>query len=178
MADKYLTIDATTGFDRLIDAQQTSAGAGDAGKIVALSSNGRLDSTVMPPGIGASTLTINATEALSAGNYVNIYNNGGTKGVRKASATDSTKPAHGFVLASVSSSANATVYLDGQNTAIPVGTFTAADVGKRLFLSTTAGAVTTLPSMSTGNIIQQLGDIVDVSATVTSDVDIGSITLL
>jgi hypothetical protein len=35
-------------------AAQTSAGAGDAGKIVGLNSSGVIDPTMMPPGVGAN----------------------------------------------------------------------------------------------------------------------------
>lgn len=166
---KYLKLDTSTGHPTQQAATDTSAGAGNAGDIVALDSSGRIDTTMMPVGIGATTATIVASENLAAGDIVNIYNNAGTRTVRKANATDATKPAHGFVLASVSSSANASVYFDGQDNVVPSGSFVAADVGKMLFLSTTAGGVTTTPPVSAGNIVQALGAVVDVGATVTFD---------
>ena len=96
----------------------TSAGAANAGDIPALDSSGKLDTTVLPSGIGAATKVVVASESLTAGDFVNIYDNAGTASVRKANATDTTKPTHGFVKAGVSSGANATVYLDGENNSL------------------------------------------------------------
>jgi hypothetical protein len=128
----------------------TSAGAGDSGKIVGLDSAGKFDVSVMPVGIGADTATITASEALVAGDFVNIWNSTGAK-VRKADATTAGKEAHGFVLAAVSNGAAATVYFEGTNTQV-----TGLTAGK-LFLSTTPGqAVSTAPSAS-GNVVQVVG---------------------
>lgn len=157
MADKYLYIDTATGRIKEKATNATSAGAGDAGKVPSLDSSGRLDTTFMPVGIGADTATIVASEALSAGDFVNIWNSTGVK-VRKADATTSGKEANGFVLASVSSSANATVYFEGQNTSL-----TSLTVGDNYYLGTTAGLVTTTPPSGSGNVIQLLG--VAISAT-------------
>ncbi|KAA9150036.1 hypothetical protein F3K36_33425, partial [Delftia sp. BR1] len=84
---------------------QTSAGAANAGDIVALDDSGRIDNSMMPVGIGADTAVIAASEALAAGDWVNVWNSTGAK-VRKADATTSGKEAHGFVLAAVTSGAN------------------------------------------------------------------------
>lgn len=166
---KYLKLDTTTGRPTQQAATDTSAGAGNASDIVALDASGRIDNTMMPVGIGASTASIICSEALSAGDQVNVYNNAGTRTCRKANATDATKPAHGFVLSSYSSSALATVYFDGQDNVVPIASFVAADVGKMLFLSTTAGGVTITPPVASGNIVMSLGCIIDVGATVTFD---------
>ena len=55
-----------------------SAGAADAGKIPALDANGRIDQSMMPVGIGADTKLIVTSEALTAGDFVNIYDVSGT----------------------------------------------------------------------------------------------------
>ena len=86
----------------------SSAGAGDAGKIPQLDAAGRIDASMMPVGIGADTAAITASEALSAGDLVNVWNSGGPK-VRKADATTAGKRAHGFVLSAVANGATATV---------------------------------------------------------------------
>jgi hypothetical protein len=132
-----------------------SAGAGDAGKLVATDSSGRLDDSVMPVGIGADTKLIVTSEALTAGDYVNIYDVSGTATCRKASAADATKPAHGFVLDNVSSAANATVYFEGPNTGL-----TGLTAGTTYVLSAaTPGAVVALASApaAAGNTLQVLG---------------------
>ncbi|WP_289241734.1 hypothetical protein [Delftia sp.] len=100
---------------------QTSAGAANAGDIVALDDSGRIDNSMMPVGIGADTAVIAASEALAAGDWVNVWNSTGAK-VRKADATTSGKEAHGFVLAAVTSGANATVYFEGTNTQVTAQT--------------------------------------------------------
>lgn len=135
-----------------IQASDSSAGAGDAGKIVALNSAGQVDQSMMPTGIGPDTSSIVASEALAAGDYVNIFNDAGTPKVRKADATTVGKEADGFVLSAVSAAAIALVYHEGGNTAV-----TGLTVGSRYYLSTTAGAgVVTAPS-ATGNVVQFLG---------------------
>jgi len=133
----------------------TSTGAADAGKIPALDSTGRLDTSVMPAGIGADTKAITASEALTAGDYVNIYDNAGTANCRKASAADATKPAHGYVLNNVSSAATATVYFEGPNTAL-----TGLTSGTTYVLSAaTPGGVVAQASApaADGNILQVVG---------------------
>lgn len=134
----------------IVNSKTTSAGAGDSGKIPALDSAGRLDTSFMPVGIGADTAVIVASEALSAGDFVNIWNSTGAK-VRKADATVAGKEAHGFVLSAVSSSANATVYFEGSNTAV-----TGQTPGS-VFLSTTAGLATSAAPSGSGNVVQRIG---------------------
>ena len=130
---------------------QTSAGAGNAGDIVALDDTGRLDNSMMPVGIGADTATITASETLAAGNWVNVWNDASTAKVRKADATTAGKEVHGFVLSAVTSGNPATVYFEGTNTQV-----TGQTPGP-VYLQTTAGAGgTTIPSAS-GNVVQQVG---------------------
>lgn len=148
MANKYLYNNAGTITER--EGLVTSAGAGDAGKIPALDAAGRLDNSVMPSGIGADTASITTSEALAAGDYVNIWNSTGAK-ARKADATVAGKEAHGFVLASASSGAAATVYFEGPNTAV-----TGQTPGP-VFLSTTAGTGQTAAPSGSGNVVQRLG---------------------
>ncbi|WP_343734536.1 hypothetical protein [Acidovorax sp.] len=135
---------------------QSSAGAGNAGDIVALDDNGRIDNSMMPVGIGADTKAITTSEALAAGDWVNIWNSTGAK-ARKADATVAGKEADGFVLAAVSSGAVATVYFEGTNNQV------SGQTPGAVFLQTTAGTGgATVPSAS-GNVVQRLG--VAVSAT-------------
>ena len=148
MADKYLYNNAGTVTEKA--AIITSAGAGDSGKVIALDATGRLDSSFMPVGIGADTQVITASEALAAGDWVNVWNSTGAK-VRKADATTAGKEAHGFVLSAVSSSASATVYFEGTNTAV-----TGQTPGV-VYLGTTAGLGTNTAPSSTGNVVQRIG---------------------
>jgi hypothetical protein len=134
----------------------TSAGAADSGKLPALDATGRLSNTVMPVGFGEEITVVQASEALAAGDFVNIHNVSGAARVRKADAPTN-KPAHGFVLAAVASGGNATVYRQGSNTA-RTGLTPAADY----FLGTSGGVMTTPPTTA-GQISQLLG--VSVNAT-------------
>lgn len=146
--DKYLYNNSGTITEKA--SIQSSAGAGDAGKIPALDGTGKLDSSMMPVGIGADTASITASEALAAGDFVNIWNSTGAK-VRKADATTAGKYADGFVLAAVNQNDSATVYFEGTNTQV-----TGATPG-RVFLSTSAGLSTSTAPSGSGNVVQILG---------------------
>ena len=137
-----------------IAATVTSAGSADDGKIVALDATGKLDSTLMPAGIGADTQTIQASENLAAGDYVNVHNSGGAR-ARKADGSVSGKEANGFVLAAVTSGQNATVYpiTAASNTQV-----TGKTPGARQYLSAaTPGATTETAPSGAGNVVQFLG---------------------
>lgn len=155
MADKYIRNNSGTLTEK--EATVVSAGAGDAGEIVALDNTGRLDQSVMPVGIGPDVSQILASEALSAGDFVNVYNNSGTANVRKADATTAGKQAHGYVLVSVDNGDPATVYFEGSNTQV-----SGATPGP-VFLATSAGGFSSTAPSSAGNVVQRLG--VAVSAT-------------
>lgn len=129
----------------------TTGGGGDANKIPQLDGSGRLASGMMPAGLGADVGTIGASENLAAGDFVNVWNDGGTVKVRKADASAAGKEAHGFVLAAVTAPANATVYFEGVNNQL------SALTGGNVFLSTTPGAVTQTAPSSAGNVVQRVG---------------------
>ncbi len=130
---------------------QTSAGAGNAGDLVALDDTGRINNDMMPVGIGADTATITASETLAAGNWVNVWNDTGTAKVRKADATTAGKEANGFVLAAVTSGNPATVYFEGTNTQV-----TGQTPGP-VYLQTTAGTGGPTAPSASGNLVQQVG---------------------
>ena len=145
----------------IVNSVTSSAGSGDSGKLPALDASGKLDSTFMPTGVGADTVNITASEALADGDFVNIWNNAGTANVRKADASAATagKCANGFVLASVSSSGTATVYLKGQNTHVSGQT-----VGRVFLSGSTAGAATSTAPSTSGYTVQQIGTAVSATA--------------
>ena len=148
MADKYLYNNSGTITEK--PAITTSAGAGDSGKIPAVDSTGRLDSSFMPVGLGADTASITASEALAAGDLVNIWNSTGAK-VRKADASTAGKEAHGFVLSAVTSAATALVYFEGTDTQV-----SSLTPGVQ-FLSTTPGIASATAPSGSGNIVQRVG---------------------
>jgi hypothetical protein len=151
-AKKFLRL--VSGVLTEIFGVQTSAGAGNAGDIVSLDDTGRIDTSMMPVGFGAETTTAVASEALAAGDYVNIYSNAGTLNVRKADASGGVaKRAHGYVLAAVSNGGTATIYYGNMN-----NQKSALTVGATYYLSgATPGAVVTTPPSTTGYIVQELG---------------------
>lgn len=145
---KYL--DVVGGVPTQEQAINSSTGASDADKLIRLDSSGRLDETMMPVGIGADTASIEASEGLSAGDFVNVYDATGPK-VRKADATSAGKEANGFVLDSVTSGNNATVYFEGQNTQL-----SGLTPGAVLYITTTAGTASATPPSGSGNVVQRV----------------------
>lgn len=128
-----------------------TGGAPSANKVPSLDAAGKLDATMMPTGIGADTAVVTASEALSAGDWVNIWSNAGAFAVRKADASVAGKEAHGFVIAAVANAAAATVYFEGSNTSV-----TGQTPGK-VYLSTTPGVGTPTPPAGAGNVVQLVG---------------------
>lgn len=151
-AGKLVALNASGVLDStIVNSVDESAGAGDAGKLVALDGAGKLDVTMMPAGFGDDAVIVVTSEALAAGDLVNIWNDSGTAKARKADATTAGKEAHGFVLASVLSGGNATVYFEGQNSAV------SGQTAGAVFLSTTAGLATSTAPSSSGNVVQRVG---------------------
>jgi len=154
---KYLALLA--GAMKEVVGLVTSAGAADADKIVQTGSNGRLDTSVMPTGLGADTEQMPASEALAAGDLVHTWPNAGVTNARKADASATGKRARGFVLSAVASGATATVYFEGRNDQL-----TGLTPGSDLYLSpTTPGRPTAIVPTGTGQVVQPIG--VAISAT-------------
>jgi len=149
----------------------TSAGAGNDGDFPVLDSTGKLDVTMMPVGVGPDVKIHPSSESLVAGNWVNIWNDTGTLKVRKADATAAGKEADGFVLANVTSPADATVFFGGINTAL-----SGLTLGGHYWLSTTPGVgVVTTPPASTGNVVQYLGKAISVTEIEAALEDLGTV---
>lgn len=145
-----------------------SAGAADAGKIVATGSDGRLDTSLMPVGIGANTIIAPASEAIGAGKFVNFYTNAGAMNVRLADNSNG-RQADGYVKDAVANAAAATVYpLDTTNTALAGLT-----PGGRYWLGTAGGVLATAldptDTANSGKICQELGVAKSATELVTDD---------
>lgn len=153
-AQRFLT--RAGGKTKQMQGKVTSTGAADAGALPALDDSGRLDPSVMPLGIGVQVDILPASEALDAGDFVNIYDDAGVAKVRKADNSNG-RSADGFVSTAVAVSADATIHpLDGVNAAM-----SALSPGKEYWLGT-AGDVTDTPLDETdpanaNKISQQLG---------------------
>lgn len=149
-ADKYIYNNA----GRLTEKAGTqTGGAGSANKIVALNAaTGLLDVSMMPVGIGPEVFVTVCSEALAAGDFVNLWLTSGATKARKADSTTAGKEADGFVLAVSSNPGDpATVYLEGINNQLSTMT-----LGAKQYLSTAGARTETAPSGS-GNVVQLLG---------------------
>lgn len=165
---KYL--ENNGGQVREVQGLTTSSGVGDAGKIPQLDASGRLDNSLMPSGIGADTEVMASSENLAAGDLVNVWNDAGTRKARRADASNGRR-VHGFVLAGVTSPANATVYFSGDITGL-----TSLTPGNPMYLSgSTPGASTATAPSTAGQISQEIG--VAISATAISFRPVQPITL-
>lgn len=154
MVQKILVLDSTSNLPKEITPNTTSAGATDAGKLVALNPSGQLDSTLFPPGIGGASQVFPTSENLAAGALCNVWLSSGTPTLRNANATDATKPAQCFVLAATTSPASNTAYFPGQL----VNGVSGLTPGGPVYLSaSTPGGVTSTAPSAPGNLIQQVG---------------------
>lgn len=150
---KFLERNSTSGVITEIATVVTSAGAGSAGAVPELDGAGKLAFNMMPAGIGADSIVAVASETLSAGDFVNLWNNASVLNVRKADGTAAGKPCDGFVSSAVTSGANATVNFEGQNNAL-----SGLTIGARYYLSgATAGAAVSVPVTGSGKVHQYLG---------------------
>jgi hypothetical protein len=146
---KYIAL--VNGVRTEVAGQVSSVGVADAGKIVQLDATGRLDPSIMPSGIGADTAVIQASEALTAGDPVNVFDSAGAFRVRRADAATAGRHADGFVIAGVASGANATVYFEGRVTGL-----TGQLPGKK-YLAVGGGYTNTPPVAPAANFLQEIG---------------------
>lgn len=138
-----------------------STGVANAADIVGLDSSGRLDPSVLPVGVGPTTVTVPASEALAAGAWVNLWLNSGVENARNADASGGYgKKVDGFVLSAVASGANALVYTAGLNNAR-----SGLTTNSIYFLSASAaGGDTATPVTASGQILQVVGKAVSATA--------------
>lgn len=117
---------------------QSSTGAPDAGKIPALDATGKFDMSFLPTGIGANTVSAVTSEALTAGAFVNLFDNNGVMGARLADNSNG-RPAHGYVNSAVASGVAATVNrLNTMNS-----NRSGLTAGKEYWLGTAGGVIPT-----------------------------------
>lgn len=148
MADKYIAL--INGVDQEVEGTVVGGTPTQAGDLVALGADGKLDQTLLPVGIGADVFVANAFENLAAGAFV-YFRPDGT--VANASANAGGNASIGFVLQASTTGQPATVYFEGQNNSL-----NSLSVGSRYYLSdTVAGGATTTPVSGTGKLHQFLG---------------------
>jgi hypothetical protein len=148
---KYLIVNPSTGSPVTQESTvDSSAGAGDSGKLISLDGSGKIDSSFMPTGFGADTRTVTAGETLAAGDLIYMD---ATPEAFKADANSDAKAAIGFVLAGITAAATGTAYF-GSGIISGLSGLTA---GAKYYLDTTAGGITTTKPSGSGDIIQQVG---------------------
>lgn len=154
MADnKFLALDDTGKNKVEKTAIDQSAGAGDAGKIIATDDEGKIDPSFLPE---SEFLIREASEDLDQWDFVNIWDDTGTAKARKADASSFGTRAMGFIRNNFLDTENAEVFGEG----IMPG-FVGLTIGAPVFLSaTTPGAVTQTPPTGTGEIWQKVGEAV------------------
>lgn len=150
MVDKYIA--NVNGRKTEIAGTTISTGVSEAGDIVALGSDGKLDISLMPPALVDETDILTAGENLAAGDFVYIKSTDGK--MYKADASDTARQADGYVLINITANATGRVYYEGANTAL-----SSLTVGTRYYLDTTAGAITDTPKNygAGGRISQYIG---------------------
>ncbi len=166
MAQRFMTL--LSGLRTMVEALVTSAGAADAGKIIATNADGKLDGSLLPAGIGANVQIVDASEALGAGKFVNLWNDAGTLKARLADSSNG-RYAHGFVKDAAAPGNPATVYpLDVNNTSLA-----GLIVGSRYYLGTAGGVINiALDPTDAGNankVHQYLGVALSATELITDD---------
>jgi len=148
--NKFLSF--LNGTKTLFTAIKISTGIPDANKILSTDDDGKIHASFLPAGIGAANEVMIASESLLAGDFVNIWLDGGERKVRKADASNG-RVANGFVTSTVNVNTNATIILQGVNSSL-----TGLVVGSKYFLSATSPGLPTLTAPTNLNtIVQELG---------------------
>jgi hypothetical protein len=152
--NKYMKLES--GKKALQAANDVSAGAADAGKIVALDSAGKIDPSMLTD---QDVSNLVAFENMAAGDYVNLFLDSAVIKARLADNSND-RPAHGYIDDTVTAAANVNVFFEGSNTNL-----SGLTIGARQFLGTVGQTIEVPldPTVVTGDIHQLLG--ISISAT-------------
>ena len=147
---KYVELNSGGDYEEVTPIN-SSNGVADAAKIIETDASGRIDESFLPTSIGPEGKNMIASEALSAGDFVNVWDDAGTPKIRKANATTAGKRADGFVKAGVATGAAGFVYFRGLNDQV------SGAVAGLVFLSTTPGGFSATGASDAGNVVQKIG---------------------
>ena len=144
----------TKFYDGAVQAKEKLATAiqvwtGEEG-IVATQPDGYIDPSLIKD---SEVEVFEASEAITAGDEINIWDDGGTEKARKASASGYSTRSFGYAENSAAIGQDVTVIMEGIKSGLAGLT-----IGDPVFLSLTAGAVTQTPPQLDGEIWQQLGN--------------------
>ena len=142
------------GKTKLLFGIQSSAGVADAGKIIATDATGKIDESLLPEGIGANSVSGTASEAIAAGKFVNLWDNGGVLALRLADNSNG-RPAWGYTKETIASAGVGTVYRLNTINANMSG----LTPGAEQWLGTAGGVISVPldPTVDTGKVDQFLG---------------------
>lgn len=129
-------------FFRFVSAGETLAG---------VTTYSHTPAGVVAASAGSSAAPV-ASDALAAGDLVNLWSDAGVLSMRRADATDDTKPADGFVKVAVAIGASAPFFTDGQAD----DQLSGLTPGATYYLAVGGGVTDTPPAVS-GNGLQQVG---------------------
>lgn len=118
--------------------------------VVATQADGFIDPSLIKD---SEVLVREASEAITAGDEINIFNDGGTAKARKASSSGFGTRSMGYAENSAALGEDVTIICEGVKTGLAGLT-----IGAPVFLSLTAGAVTQTPPTGISEIWQKLGE--------------------
>lgn len=129
----------------------TSAGVGDASKMIQLDANGLLDASLMPSGIVPDQITANANGSITARDLVYVEAAGT---IARASAAAAGNEAIGWATSSVTTGQPVTVQLEGKIVGL-----SGLTAGSRYFLSdvTPGGLLVSPGPTGAGKLAQYVG---------------------
>jgi hypothetical protein len=161
-APKYLIFDTSTGLLKHVSAVQTGP---NSDSIVATGPDGVIDPSLLPAESRGGNITIDlqAAENLNAKDVVNIFVSTGVTKVRKAVVDGSGKYAHGIVTSAVTANNMVTVYTRAKVTVSISYMSIPPNPGKYVYLSNTAGAMTT--DLQSDHFNQKVGTILNTDGT-------------
>ena len=114
-----------------------------------------------PPGRdGVPQCSVQASEALAAGDWVNLHNVSGSPRARRADATAAGREADGYVRAAAALGDVVTVYLGGTNDLVT------GQTPGNVYLQTTPGQGGPTPPAALGNVVQRIGSAVSATAVI------------
>lgn len=150
----------STNASGVLDPTLLNAATTGPNKIPILDGSGRLDPSTLPNGVGQDALALVASEALSAGDVVNVWLDTGTAKMRKADPTAEGKEATGFVTSAVASGVSGTMFFEGRVTGK-----SGLTIGSRYYLDTaTPGGITLTAPTTAGNVVQFVGTAVSATS--------------
>ncbi len=136
----------------LLNATVVGGAEDSPGKIVQLDGAGKIDASLLPPGLGGDMALITCSEALAGGDLINVYSMSGDARVRKADGSTSGKEAHGFILVGAEAEMPVVVYFEGLNNQC-----TGLTPGVQYLSGTIPGRPASVAAVGSGKISQVVG---------------------